>query len=129
VADEGEVLFVYKDSRGYDTLGVGRRVDKLGGISKAESRFMLQNDIVRIAADCQRFPWFGRLDPIRQAVILSMAFVFGINGLQGWPNFLNLCAVSNWSEASSNLMTSKWHGEAPERVYRLAQQLLTGQWV
>ena len=128
VRDEGEVLHVYLDSRGIQSLGVGRRVDEKGGISKAESRYLLSNDLVQCRKDCLLFSWFYPLNPARQGVILSMRFIFGKEGLDGWPHFLNQMAQRDWLGASQNLLSSDWHKEAPARVERLAGILQTGAW-
>ncbi len=78
--DEGEVLHAYTDSEGYVTIGVGRLIDKRrgGGISAEESAYLLGNDISRTETDLDaRMPWWRDLDPVRQRVILNMAFNLG----------------------------------------------------
>lgn len=130
IADEGEVLHTYLDSRGILTLGVGRRVDKVGGISKDESRYLLSNDLKFIKDGCNiHFPWLAAQSTQRQAVVLSMAFIFGIRGLLDWKNFLAAVQAGDWEKAAMEMSTSKWAMEAPERVNRLAQQMRTGEWV
>ena len=131
VADEGEVLHVYSDSRGVQTLGVGRRVDGLGGISKDESRYMLGNDVQKVKNFCAlRFPWLGAQSAARIAVVQSMCFIFGGAGLLGWPDFLSAMQAGDWEAAAQELETSKWATEeAAERVARFAQSLRSGEFV
>lgn len=128
--DEGEVLHVYLDSRGIQTLGIGRRVDEKGGISRVEARFLLVNDIQLCTDDLTiNYGWFKKLTPVRQAVLLSMRFVFGHGGLNGWPTFLSQMESGAYNEAAANLRTSQWHGQAPQRVEQLAEMLETNAWV
>jgi hypothetical protein len=51
--DEGEVLHAYSDHLGFTTIGVGRLIDKRrgGGITKEESKYLLENDIDRKLRD------------------------------------------------------------------------------
>ena len=130
VADEGEVLHVYLDSRGVQTLGVGRRVDELGGISNDESRYMLGNDVQKVKNFCAlRFPWLEAQSAARIAVVQSMCFIFGGAGLLGWPHFLSAMQAGDWEAAAQELETSKWAVEAPERVARFAKSLRSGEFV
>lgn len=132
-ADEGEVLHGYYDSRGFLSLGVGRLIDvrKGGGISKAESSLLLSNDIVSKAQQPCRanFKWFPLIDPVRQAVIESLAFNLGIEGLLHFPHFLMHVAAGRFPEAAQELLNSHpWIDQVGERGFRLAKQMQTGAW-
>lgn len=129
--DEGEVLSAYPDSLGYLTIGVGRLIDKRkgGGITAAESAYLLNNDIQRKTTEVlHALPWATSLDPVRFAVLVNMAFQLGITGLQGFKNTLSLIQVKNYTAAADSMLKSKWHTQTPARCERLAKQLSTGVW-
>ena len=129
--DEGEVLYVYKDTLGFDTLGVGRLVDKRkgGGITPEESAYLLNNDIQRKTAEVVKaLPWVKDLDQIRLNVLINMAFQMGIEGLLAFKTTLSLVQGGNYDQAARNMILSKWHSQTPERCERLAKQMKTGVW-
>lgn len=89
--EEGFKSYAYKDSLGFWTIGIGRLIDgrKGGGISRAEAEYLLKNDIeVRHVALMAKIPWFQSLDYVRQAILMSMAFQMGVDGLMGFKNML-----------------------------------------
>lgn len=136
--DESEVLHAYPDSLGYLTIGVGRLIDarKGGGISKEESAYLLNSDIRRTTTElAQALPWAAKLDPIRFAVLVNMAFNMGVPGLLKFHNTLSLIQDGKYAEAAVAMMQSKWAfqvGDGPglkyDRAERLAQQMKTGEW-
>lgn len=130
-ADEGEVLHAYQDTLGFWTIGVGRLIDKLrgGGITKEEAAYLLRNDIERKTAEVRsRLPWVERLDPVRQGVLVNMAFQLGVGGLLAFKNTLALIERGDYAGAADNMLKSTWATQTPARAQRLAKQLRTGNW-
>lgn len=129
--DEGEVLYAYQDHLGFWTLGVGRLIDhrKGGGISRAESANMLANDIESKQAEMDRkMPWWRTLDPVRQGALTNMAFQLGVDGLLGFQTTLRLIQAGQYTEASIQMLRSKWAAQTPARAKRMADQIRTGVW-
>jgi lysozyme len=129
--DEKEVLHAYQDSLGYWTIGVGRLIDKRkgGGISPAESDFLLHNDVDAVTTSLKEYlPWFAALDTVRQAVLVNMGFNLGIVGLLTFHNSLSLMEKGDWNGAAAEILKSRWAAEVGERADRLAEQLRSGQW-
>lgn len=130
--DEGEVLHVYQDSKGYWTIGVGILVDerKGGGITKEESTYLLRNRIAMKTDEIvKRFPWTKQLDKVRFAVLLNMAFQMGVDGLAGFKNFLAAVSVGRYTQAQIEMLDSKWaRTDSPARAERLGVQMATGVW-
>lgn len=131
IADEDEVLHVYPDHLGFATIGVGRLVDprKGGGITQEESRYLLRNDIARRIAECeQRFEWWGLLDPVRQQVVVCMAFQLGTEGVSKFRRMIAGLKIRDYITASIEMVDSKWHSDTPERCERMANIMRTGVW-
>ena len=129
--DEGEVLTVYKDSLGYDTIGVGRLVDKRkgGGITPEESAYLLNNDIDRKYTELlRRLPWAVKLDEARLGVLVNMAFQLGVVGLLGFKNTLAMIEAGNYTAAAAGMLQSLWAKQTPARAKRLSEQMRTGVW-
>lgn len=64
----------------------------------------------------------------RYAVLVSMAYQLGVNGLAGFKNTLRAVAESRWSDAAVGMLQSKWAQQTPNRAKRHAEQMRTGQW-
>ena len=129
--EEGEILYAYPDSLGFLTIGVGRLIDKNkgGGITKEESAYLLSNDIdEKTAAVLKALPWVDQLDDARKAIVISMAFQMGINGLLGFKNTLAMVKAGDYEKAAVGMLNSKWAQQTPARAKRHAEQMRTGEW-
>lgn len=128
VLHEGEKLKAYKCTAGKTTVGVGRNLDDLG-LTKEESRYLLANDIKRVTAELTAaLPWFTKLDPVRQTVLLDMCFNLGINGLLKFKNTLAFFQAGNYAQAAENMLLSLWAKQVGPRAKRLADMVRTGNW-
>lgn len=129
--DEGEVLHVYLDSLGFQTIGVGHLVDprKNGAIPIEISRSLLAWDINdKTSQVLARLPWVAQLDAARRGVIINMAFQLGISGLLGFDHTLSLVQTGQYGPASKAMLASIWASQTPERAMRLSKQMETGVW-
>lgn len=129
--EEGVVRTVYKDSLGYDTIGVGRLVDKRkrgAGLSDAEIDYLLQNDVDRVVAEVNKaLPWVKSLTSNRKAVLYAMAFQMGINGLLGFKNTLKMIERGDYEGAAKGMLNSKWaKSDSPARAKRTAELMRKG---
>jgi lysozyme len=126
--DEGVRNFPYVDTVGKITIGIGRNLTDLG-ISENGIQLFYQEDFDRINNQVQaRLPYFQALDPVRQGVLINMAFNMGFNGLEKFQNMLTAFAKGDWEVAASEMMNSAWAGQVKDRATRLAQQTRTGIW-
>ena len=129
IRDEGGYqAFVYNDSVGIPTIGVGRNISKSGGgLSIYEQDLMLNNDITAKTIEVLRgIPWSYTLDGVRFEVLVNMAFNLGMMGLLGFPKFLAALKIGNYTLASSEMLNSKWATQVGTRANRLAQQIILG---
>lgn len=129
--DEGRIPYAYPDSRGFLTIGVGCLIDKRkgGGLDDVEIDFLRDRRIAKKTAEVKKeLPWFDWLNEARQAVILSMAFQLGTDGLMGFVNTLKAVEEARWKDAANGMRKSLWAQQTPGRVNRLANQMESGEW-
>lgn len=131
IRDEGSVSHAYQDSLGYWTIGVGHLIDakKGGSLPQGIIDDILDYDIeAHTNALLKAFPWVADLDPIRQAVLINMAFNLGIDGLSGFGHTLALIRSGDYTGASMAMLQSKWATQVGIRATRLAEQMRLGVW-
>ena len=131
-SDEGTKATAYQDHLGFWTIGVGRLIDSRkpgSGLRPDEIDYLLRNDINdRVAALQKALPWFVKLDEARQGVLINMAFQMGTAGLLAFRQTLGLVRDGKYTEASEQMMKSKWAEQTPGRAKRLSEQMKTGEW-
>ena len=115
----------YRDTVGKLTIGYGRNLDDVG-IEPEEADWMLDHDIaIRIGALHARLRWFDQVDPVRQRVLINMAFM-GVEKLLGFHKMLAALMVRDYETAARELLDSKYATQVGQRAVRLAHMLRTG---
>lgn len=123
--DEGRRLMPYVDTVGKTTIGVGRNLTDVG-ITDAECDMMLSDDIDRTTAWLDsKLPWWRQLDPVRQRVIINMAFNMQ-GGLLTFVNTLAAMQAGNYAAAANGMLASKWATQVGQRAQRLAAMMRNG---
>lgn len=126
VRDEGIRYFPYRDTVGKITIGVGRNLTDRG-ISAAEAKILLDNDIAACATELDdALPWWRGLDEPRQHVLVNMCFNLGIQGLTGFQRTLAHVQAGRWDEAAEAMLDSRWSRQVGQRAVRLAETMRTG---
>jgi lysozyme len=127
VRDEGIRLKPYRCTAGKLTIGVGRNLDD-NGISRPEALALLDNDIARVKAECERtFAWFGSLDSVRQEVVLNMVFNLGITRFSQFHQTIQHIQKGDYSAAADQMLKSLWAKQVSARATRLATKMRWGQ--
>lgn len=125
---EGLRLKPYRDSVGKLTIGYGRNLDDVG-LKIHEAAYLLAGDIQEATADLlNRYPWFERLDPVRQAVLINMRFNLGATRLAKFARTLGCIERGQYGEASDHMLDSLWAQQVGQRAVELSAQMRTGQW-
>lgn len=128
--EEGRSPFVYTDSEGYATIGIGCLVDDRvkgsSGLCDAAIDAQFAHDSERARKDAAALPGFQRCNEVRQAVLISMCFQLG--NLQGWPKFKAALALGDYDMAAEEGMDSRWAKQTPARAQRQMHMLRTGEW-
>jgi lysozyme len=128
---EGRVEYAYQDSLGYWTIGVGHLIDKRRGGAIPESIIdaLLDYDIDAVKAELfKELPDVAKLDEVRQAVLIDMAFNLGVSGLLGFHNFLLAVHKADYAAASVDMLNSRWATQVGHRAIELSHMMKTGEW-
>jgi lysozyme len=73
--------------------------------------------------------WISALDPVRQAVLVNMAFNLGVEGLLDFHKMLAAVEHHQYGQASDEMMDSLWAAQVKGRAAELAAMMRTGSWV
>ena len=130
--EEGNVPYAYQDHLGYWTIGIGFLIDKRkgGGLRPEEIEFIFDNRIRLLKEELnKKIPWISSLNEPRQAVLISMAYQMGVDGLLGFKNTLNTIKLGDYSKGAKEMLLSKWaRTDTPARAKRMSLQMQTGLW-
>ena len=123
IKNEGLCLNLYKDSLGYNTIGVGRCLDK-NGLSEDEAMYLLENDIQRVVDTLDKVWNVYRSFPVpAQEVCIDMSFQLGITGFMNFRQTRALMEMGCWLEASEEVLRSKYAVQTPNRAARNSRKL------
>tara|TARA_R110000787_G_scaffold30961_1_gene82633 strand:- start:197 stop:619 length:423 start_codon:yes stop_codon:yes gene_type:complete len=126
---EGVETYAYKCSENKTTIGVGRNVDKAGGLglSDDEVDYLLQNDINRVILELNsEYDWFSDLDDIRQDAMIDISFNLGQTRLRAFKNALAAMSEGDWDEAADQFMDSRWSEQVGIRAKNLTEMIRSG---
>lgn len=131
--EEGRERLAYRDSRGYLTIGVGALIDAnvagAFGLCDAAISAQFSHDSSAARMIASTWPNFSTLNPIRQAVLISMAYQLG-NKPRGWPRFMAALERQDFQDAAQQGADSNWFRiQTPNRAMREMTMLRTGEWV
>lgn len=118
---------LHRDTEATWTIGYGRNLDAKG-VSEEEADHMLFNDLCDAINDARELvPSYDQLDPVRQGVLVEMAFSLGQAGLRTFRTMLTFITLGDFNLASQAMLDSKWARQVKTRAVRLAEALKTGR--
>ena len=126
---EGVETYAYKCSENKTTIGVGRNVDKAGGLglSDDEVDYLLQNDIDRVILELDsEYDWFSDLDDVRQDAMVDISFNLGQTRLRAFKKALSAMSEGDWDEAANQFMDSRWSEQVGIRAKNLTEMIRIG---
>ncbi len=108
IRHEGIRTAMYKDSLGYWTIGVGRLIDpkKGGKLSIDECMHLLGNDLASSRSELSVFPWFRKLDQVRQDMLVEMNFNVGLSNLLEFKRMIAAISINDFETAKREFMDS-----------------------
>lgn len=130
----------YLCSEGYPSCGFGFKIGPKGApISQYQFTLpmeagsaWLESILTKTRIDMMRRPRIASAmnacDVPRQAVLISMAYQMGVDGLDAFKNTLHSIASGYWVLAAGEMLDSKWAKQTPDRAKRHAEQMRTGEW-
>ena len=126
ILHEGLRLKPYRCTAGKLTIGVGRNLDDKG-ISKEEALFLLRNDIATVTTQLQKYDWYINADPIRQKVLVDMAYNLGVGGLLKFRKMIAALERGDYEGAADQMLDSRWAEQVGYRAVRLAEMMRSGR--
>jgi len=108
---EGVETHAYVDTVGKVTIGVGRNIDKNGGLglSQQEIDYLLSGDVKRVEAELsQAFIWYDALDDARKDAMMDMAFNMGLPRLRKFKRALAAMSARLYEIAAVEFLDSLW---------------------
>lgn len=127
---EGVRYYVYRDHLGYETIGVGRCINRAVGLglSPDEVEYLLINDVQRCIEELDgAFEWFKNLDEVRREAMINLCFNLGLTKLRKFVNALEAMKQRNYNKAATEFLNSKWANQVGERSREVAQMIRTGE--
>ena len=128
---EGVEKFAYRCSDNKITIGVGRNIDKEGGLGLDDDEidYLLENDIDRVVSELDNeYEWFSGLNEARQDAMVDISFNLGQTRLRAFKKALAAMSEGDWSEAADQFMDSRWSGQVGNRAKELTKMIRTGQY-
>ena len=134
--DEGYRAMPYLDTVGVATIGYGTtRI--LGepvtlnhpAITDEIARQLLHQDLFTACMDAQAlFVRFDDMDPVRQEVLVNMAYNLGKSRLAGFTKLLAAAELLDYAEMAAQMKDSHWYNQVGQRGIRLYYAMQSGSW-
>ena len=121
----------YECSANKITVGVGRNIDKDGGIglSNDEIDYLLANDIKRVNGELQRsFDWFNSLDQVRKDAMIDLCFNIGLPRMKGFKKALSAMDGVDYDTAATEFLDSRWAKQVGSRAVTITNMIRSGEY-
>ncbi|MDE2015974.1 MAG: glycoside hydrolase family protein [Patescibacteria group bacterium] len=113
----------YADTRGFQTIGVGRNLDTVG-ITREEAEYLLENDIGRTQAACRdNFDWFENLTDNRKMAVIDMVFNMGLGKFFEFKKTIAYIEQGDFNAASEEMLNSAWSVQVGARAKELSEMM------
>jgi lysozyme len=113
--DGSQNLILVADHHGEEVIG-------------QESMTALEADVRRVMRELEDIlPVVGRLDAVRQRVLVHMAFNMGVERLRTRLRFISAVQFRFWEAAAEEMMISDWAKQEGRRASVLAEMMRTGR--
>ncbi len=134
MADEGFRSEAYQDVVGVWTIGYGTTrifgvpvTEQTSDILQRIARDILRADLYQALIDAQAVVAnFATHNPVRQEVLVNMAYNLGRSGLAGFRKMIVALADEYYETAADEMLDSKWAGQVKTRAIRLHNRMREG---
>lgn len=128
---EGCRLRAYQDTMGVWTVGFGCTSSDIGPDTvwtqeQADEALAERAGALPETLDAH-ISWWRKLDAVRGAILVEMAYQLGAHGLMGFPHMLGYLQALDYANAAAQMLNSTWATQTPNRAKALALQMETGK--
>ena len=124
---EGLRTDVYKDSRGFPTVGYGHLVDggspkdirdlEIGDtITEKRANQLFEIDFKHHKKAAQQIPGWSKGNKEQKAALIDLTFNMGPSWYKEFPKFSAALEAGNFEEAGKQLVDSDWYGQVGRRA-------------
>lgn len=128
---EGNERYVYKDSLGNETIGIGRNIAARSGrgLSMDESLYLLKNDIIMCKKSLKNYDWYKCLDLVRKEVLIELLFNLGLTRFFSFKKMIGALQLKDYVKAANELIDSRWSMQVGiNRSEDMYSRLLNGKY-
>jgi lysozyme len=123
---EGGWLAPYCDAAGNLIVAADHEGEQAS--TDRERMTLLESHLRRVTGELEDIlPVVGRLDAVRQRVLVHMAFNMGVERLRTRLRFISAVQFRFWEAAAGEMMISDWGKQEERRGNVLAQMMRTGR--
>lgn len=150
--EEGFRETPYYDSLNYPTIGIGMRIGPRNAplsqyqfkMPRTAAEVWVRCHLDELVQDIDTNPRYSQIKQVLQylrgratsndyadariAVLLSMGYQMGLDGLAKFVNTLKFMGQGDFTKAAVNMLASQWARQTPNRAKRHAEQMKTGVW-
>lgn len=129
---EGYRALPYKDSRGFLTVGYGHNLQaktldpQVLLLIQLAYHLQCTIDAQQVTSYLQKLDWFQKLDEVRQAVVVDMAYNLGIPKLLGFHQTLQAIQEGRYQDAAKLMLESEWAKQVGPRAIEDAALMRDG---
>lgn len=121
IKSEGYTLVSYRDSLGFQTIGIGHRLEsnKRATLTHAQVDDLFRNDVNNaIRAARAEIPNYDKHSAKVKMVLIELSFQLGQTGLRKFKKFNEAMNKMNYVLAAQELRNSKVFKQTPNRIMR-----------
>lgn len=123
---EGFRSLAYECPAGKLTVGYGKNIEDLPGLTEEQASVILQMDLVIAAKEVDSFAPKD-IGPNRRAALTAMVFQLGMPTVMKFKKMLAALEQGNWLEAADQALDSRWARQTPSRAEWVAEIFKTGE--
>jgi len=132
IENEGYRNKIYKDTRGFPTIGVGHLVTENDEFeegkeySKEILMTVFRKDVAKAEEGAKKL--IGHIEglhPEAKNLIIEMVFQMGTSGVSKFAKMLLALEEKNYKEAAVQMLDSRWARQTPQRCQRMAKMMET----
>jgi lysozyme len=123
---EGTRLAPYRDAAGNLIVAPDDFAERMG--ARGTRMAVLEIDVRTVARELEeQWPTVGKLDAVRQRVLIHLAFNMGVTGLLTMMRLVSAVESRFWEAAADDMLVSQWAKQEPRRASVLAAMMRTGR--